>query len=54
MVEKKIEEIKINANIFTRRILEKIKTKEELKKKSQQFQDLHWDDSYEVYYDSSK
>jgi len=54
MVEKKIEEITINANIFTRRLLQKIKTKEELKKTSQKFQDLHWDDSYEVYYDSSK
>ena len=54
MKEKKIEEVKIVANNFTRRLIGKIKIKEELYHASQQFQDLHWDDSYEVYYDSSK
>ena len=39
---------------FKQRLLDKIKEKEEKLKISQQFQDLHWDDAYSVYYDSSK
>lgn len=37
---------------FKQKLLEKIKEKKEFQKKSQQFQDLHWDDTYDVYYDS--
>jgi len=37
---------------FKQRLLDKIKEKEEKLKISQQFQDLHWDDAYSVYYDS--
>lgn len=39
---------------FKHRLLDKIKEKKQKQEMSQQFQDLHWDDAYEVYYDSSK
>lgn len=31
-----------------------IEKKKKMKEKSHEFQDLHWDDVYSVYYDSSK
>lgn len=53
-MDEKKEVMNIGTNNFTRILIEKIKIKEELHNASQQFQDLHWDDAYSVYYDSSK
>ncbi len=38
---------------FQQRLINRIEKKNVLLEMHQQFQDLHWDDVYNVYYDSS-
>lgn len=49
---KKEENMKISSR-FCQSLLEKIVKKKKNNEMSQQFQDLHWDDVYNVYYDTS-
>ena len=42
-----------NISQFKKKLLKKIEEKKNKKKLSEEFQDVHWDDVYDVYYDSS-
>lgn len=42
-----------NISQFKKKLLKKIEEKKNRKKISDVFQDVHWDDVYNVYYDSS-
>lgn len=40
-------------SFFVQKFLKKIEEKKTLKRLSDEFQDAHWNDVYDVYYDSS-